>query len=149
MKKNKNLYIILAIVVFFIAFIVMSFMISDNINYVEPEKPVTFEEWHKETLKDQYVVTVLGSSTCPRCQEYKPVLKKLAKKYNFVSYFFEGDKMDTEFYDNIMSSYEGLEHEYVPFTIITKNGEVVTTRIGFNDEATITEFYKEIGVIKN
>lgn len=141
MKKYKTIIIF---TISILAFFGLCYMISENLNRVP-----SVEEWFNETKKDEYVVTVIGSATCNHCMEYKPVINKLSKKNKFKLYFFVKEKMEEEEYSKLISSYEELVHEYVPFTAIIKNGKVINTVTGFESESKTIEYLKEQGVIKN
>lgn len=154
MKKNKSLIVTLSIIIGVVAFFALSFMIPNNSggqqgNYELSTKDATVDEWLEDTKNDQYIVTVIGSTSCPHCQKYKPVISKLSNKYNFKAYFFEGDTLEEEEYDKLVGAYEEFDFEYIPFTAITKNGKVIITQTGFESEKNIKEFLEEYSVIKN
>lgn len=146
MKKNYKLLICIGLCVLFLS---LTFMISKNtINPNKIEIPkISVDEWISETRKDQYIVTVIGSSTCPHCQEYKPIIAKESVKHKFKMYFFEGDTLNSDENSKLISSYEGMEHEYIPFTVITKKGKIIYTIEGSLNEKEIEKMLKENGVI--
>ena len=148
MKKNKSKLTAICIIFGIVLFFVLSFMISGNTS--EPPKVnVSIDEWYSETQKDEYVITVIGQTTCPNCKAYKPIISSLSTKYKLNLYFFESDMLEEEEYNKLVSSYEEFDHEYVPFTAITKNGKVLTTTVGKKEKDELLEFLKEYGVIKN
>ena len=70
-KKDNKLGVIITIGL--IVFIVLSFLLPEPAP-VETKKDSVLA-W-SEDIKSGMVVTVLGSSTCPHCQELKPVIKR-------------------------------------------------------------------------
>lgn len=116
----------------------------------EPEDNRTTNDWRMDVNKGDIVVTVIGASYCSHCQEYKPVIRQLSKKYNFNMYFFESDKLSKEEQGTLYNTFELPDFEgYVPYTVIIKDGKPLVSTTGFADKDTTIKFLKENGVIKN
>ena len=106
-------------------------------------------EWFNDISKGNTVVTVIGASYCSHCQEYKPVVKLMANKYDMNLYFYELDEMEEEDADVIKNSFELTGYSgSVPYTAIFKNGAVVDYHEGYESEAVLKDFFKTNGVIK-
>lgn len=135
-------------------FIGLSVMISGNTNTnkpvkVEQEAKFVASDWYNDTLASK-VVTVIGSSTCPHCQEYKPVISALAEEFGFKLYFVEADKVTEEDNSVLYESYDLKNYEgYVPYTFIVDKGKFVTDTTGFESKDTTLKFLKENKIIKN
>ena len=115
-----------------------------------PEDNRTVNDWHSDVNKGGVVVTVIGASYCSHCQEYKPIIRKLSKKYDFNMYFFESDILEQDKQDILYNSFELPEFNgYVPYTVIFKDGKPIASTTGFADKETTINFLKENGVIKN
>ena len=108
------------------------------------------DEWYKDVSSGNTVVTVFGASYCSHCKEYKPVLFKIAKKYDLNLYYFQVDTMDQNDFNKLTTSFEIKDYTgSVPFTFVMKKGEYVGYDVGFQDEETTIEFFKNQGLIKN
>ena len=115
-----------------------------------PEDKRTVSDWHTDVNKGGVVVTVIGASYCSHCQEYKPVIRSLARKYKFNLYFFESDTLGKEDQNVLYNTFELPDFEgYVPYTVIIKDGKPQISTSGFADKETTINFLKENGVIKN
>ena len=100
-------------------------------------------------VREGTVVTVLASTTCSHCQEYKPVITRLAKENDFNLYFFELEELSQD-EQNVVTTTFDLENfdGGVPFTFIVKNGKVVSDTIGFATEDDTVKFLKTNEIIK-
>ncbi len=148
MKKKKNIILTVSIVLGLILFFVVSFMISGNTS-----KPVvvlpTIDDWLADTQTSTPVVTIIGSTSCPHCQSYKPVITDLSEEYGFKLYFFETDTMSTDEVEKLTTSYEKLNPEYIPFTAVIQDAKVIDTLVGYESEEAVVDFLKKTEVIKN
>ena len=113
-------------------------------------KDYTVSDWYSDAKEKNTIVTVVGASYCSHCQEYKPIITALSKKYKFKLYFFEIDKLSKEDQSTLIYTYDLLDYKVeVPFTFILKDDKYVTSSNGFANEETIVNFLKENGIIKN
>ena len=99
------------------------------------------------------VITVYGASYCSHCQDYYPVITKLANKYDLNLYFFEVDTLSKEnpdAYDKLMNSFEINDYDgSVPFTYIMNHTEYKVSTTGFVNREYTINFLKDNGVIKD
>ena len=111
------------------------------------------DDWYNDIMNKKEVLTVYGASYCSHCQEYYPVISKIANKYNINLYFFEVDtlnKENSEAYDKLMNSFEISDYDgSVPFTYIMRDGQYVTSTTGFANRDLTMNFLKENKVIEN
>ena len=145
-RKDANNIIIGSIIGLFVYLFLVIILGSNGIS-IENK---TVDSWYNDITSGKQTVTVIGSSTCSHCQEYKPVIKALAKKYKFNLYFFESDTLSSEDSDKLFNSFELKDYNgYVPYTFIFENNEYVNGIVGFADKSATIEYFKEYGVIKN
>ena len=101
------------------------------------------KQWHQDTEKDEYIITLFALSTCKTCSDYKPVLNDYCDKNNIKLYVFninELPKTDTVPLESIylLSDYK----KSYPFTFITKNGKYVAGNTGGLNESALNSFVK-------
>ena len=143
-KHKKEYYSVLTISIIGLCFYSLSLFV---INYIMKPK---VDDWYKDVSSEEKVVTVIGSTSCPHCQEYKPVIKKMAKEYEFKLYFFESDKLSEEEMNILEKTYDLVDYQgHVPFTFIIKDNEYVTGKEGYSNKEATIEYLKENGVIKD
>lgn len=116
----------------------------NNKDIVIDGNPVNYQlrNWKNDINSGKEVVTVIASSTCPHCKEYKPVITDIANKYNINLYFFEADELTNNDYD-ILTDIDDDKFSFtgsVPFTFIIRNNKYVDDKIGYNDEAGVIGF---------
>jgi len=142
-KSKSNSAIKGSIVSFCIAGIIVLFIAT------HPEEK-TVDDWYNDVSSGNTVLTVIGASFCNHCQEYKPVIKKIAKKNNIDLYFFEIDMLSESDQDKLTNSFklDGYDGS-VPYTFIMKNGTFVAQNTGYQYESLITTFLFENGLIKD
>ena len=149
--SKKVLWIVLGCV---LAFLVLSFVLpsttvkdTNETKTTENTNP-SVSKWLEDSKKEK-VVTIVASSTCPHCKEYRPVIERLAKENNFNLYFFEVDLLDENDQYTLLGSYELSDYEgAVPYTFIVDAGKVNGTTVGFATEDETVEFLKKYKVMK-
>jgi len=138
----------IAIIVLLGLFIALSILVGD----IRVKVGDDVSEWIDATKKDEYVVTVFASSTCPNCENHKPVMENLQKEHGFKLFWFEIDLLN----QSKPGDYKALLAEYnieefdgrVPFTFVTKNGKYLGNILGAQGEESVVEFLKEQNVIE-
>lgn len=142
-KSNKKGWLIAIVCV--AAFFILSIVLPSN---GSKEESKTVKDW-AEDVKTKTVVTVIGSTTCPHCQDYKPVIKKLAKENDFLLYFFEMEELSEDEKNVVLGTFELNNFEGgVPFTFIVKDGKVVSDTTGYSTEDSVIKFLKANEIIK-
>ncbi len=145
--KKLSLNILKFSIIGFCIYCIILLAFSQKNNYVQ--EPIV-DNWYKDVKSGEQVVTIIGTTFCPHCQEYKPVITALAKKYKFKLYFFESDILSKEDLDKLVNTYDLVDFDdYVPFTFIIKNDKYVTGKAGFANKESSIDYLKEFGVIKN
>ena len=130
-------------------FVGLSFLIKVNEPPKVEPKEYKVSQWLVDTQEDEFVVTVIGMSTCGHCQKYKPVIESLAQEFGFNLYFFESDSLEKNDVYTLEETYELKEYEHrVPFTFIVKNEEVIAETTGFDSKEETIKFLTQYEVIK-
>lgn len=152
-NKNKKLFTILGVVIAIMIFLGLSFLIDpsgkENENTNSNGTTANIESWYNKSTNGDEIVTVIASSQCPHCQEYKPVIEKLASDKGFELYFFEADYLEEVDYTMLTGTFELSNFSgAVPYTFIVKDGKFVADTVGYLDEDTTINFLKENNIIE-
>jgi thiol-disulfide isomerase/thioredoxin len=149
MKKNNIIFVIIGLFVIIVFGIVVISLNGKVINYKER----SVDDWYNDITNNKEVLTVFGASYCSHCQEYYPVISKLASKYDINLYFFEIDtlqKQDSDAYSKLMNSFEISEFTgSVPFSFTIENNKIKNYRSGYMSRDDTISFLKEWSFIKN
>lgn len=125
----------------------MSFLVHTNSDKKPEVNEVT--EWKEKFDNGETLVTVIASSTCPHCQNLKPIITASAKKYGYNLYFFEGDKLSDSNYKIVSTAVELEDYEgYVPYTFVITNKKYINSYTGEMTDSELTKFLKDSKVIK-
>lgn len=138
--------VIIISAILILLFLALSLMIDSNSGQAKMKD--NLKDWQVDTKKDDYVVTVIGQTTCGHCISYKPVMQNVLNKYDFNVYWFEVDTFSDEDYNTLIETYELTNYKGTPYTFITKNDEFVDFISGGTDEESLVSFLKENNVIK-
>lgn len=145
-EKNGTKLLLGVIIVIFALIVMFNEDKTPVTNNIENSAEIV--SWSEQTQEDQYVVTVMASSTCGYCQAYNPVIHALQEEYGFTLYWFEIDNLSDDDYQTLSSTYDLENYEgSVPYTFITKNGEFVIDNIGALEEEGTLDFLKTNNVI--
>ena len=99
-------------------------------------------EWVEATKSDEPVITVIGLTYCQFCKKYNPVINKIAKEKGIKLYWFDADN----YFSTLTSTYELSYEGSSPYTLVTKNGEVVGEHVeGYMEENETNSFLSELG----
>lgn len=106
-------------------------------------------EWQEAVKSDKLMVTTLAQTTCSWCNEFKPVMQKVAEDNNLEIVWIDVDTLSSEEeYNNLIGTFEQLQSFGTPYTIITQNGEIVGEISGYVDESELISTFNQYGVIK-
>ena len=125
----------------------------DN-SLIEPVETTTEEETTTENTAEgdnsEVIVYIFRGEGCPHCQEYKPIIKKIAGKYKFNLYFFEIDNLNEEEYETLFNTYELSDFtEQIPFTFIVRENKYINGTTGYASQDKTIEYLKSMEIIKN
>ena len=74
---NKKYYgMIIGISIIVLGFIIIA-LNGKTVDY----KSRSVDDWYNDVMNKKEVLTIYGASYCSHCQEYYPVISKLASKY--------------------------------------------------------------------
>ncbi len=106
-------------------------------------------EWQEAVKGEDVMVTTLAQTTCSWCNQFKPVIQKVAEDNNVEVVWIDVDTIASEEEKNsLFGTFEQLQSFGTPYTIITQNGEIKGEISGYVDEAELINTFKEYGVIK-
>ncbi len=158
-KMSKNMLTTIIIAVVSILFIVLSFLIGAK---KDPEKEIvlqemdvskaskTIQDWYNDLASGETVVSVLASSTCPHCQELKPIITKVAEDYKLKLYFVEADQMDSVDYEIYTNAIELVGYNSsVPYMFIVSDKKFVNSHTGSMSQEDLVDYLKDNNVIEN
>ena len=79
-----------------------------------------------EKIEDKEdLILLISQTTCSHCENYKPKLKDVAKKYKLHVYYIDVDLLDEDEYDEL-NSYLSFASAGTPITIFLKDGNETT-----------------------
>ena len=103
-------------------------------------------EWVEATKSDEPVITVIGLTYCQFCKKYNPVINKIAKEKGIKLYWFDADNYGEDNFSTLTYTYELSYEGSSPYTLVTKNGEVVGEHVeGYMEENETNSFLSELG----
>ena len=110
----------------------------------------TIKNWYNDLNSGAGVVTVIASSTCPHCQNYKPIITEICEKEKIKLYFFESDQLSQDDYTILTNSINLQKYEgYVPYTFIVKDRNFVLDHTGEQDESGTRNMLTKAGLLAN
>lgn len=164
MSKNKNVTkkdnsklvnaLIIIGIVFLILSLVLMFRKTNNDNHL---MEINYNEYREKIAEDKYTIILLTSPTCSHCINYRPYVNLVAEENNLTVYDINLNNLEYEQYIEIHDKYNIIKNEYdskgnpvipTPVTIITKNGEEITSILGDIGSKGFTNLLKTNGVIK-
>ena len=119
MKKIKIIILLATVIILLIGTAYM--LLTMNKNFIK----LNYNEVIEMTENKENFILCISAKECIHCQEYKPKLKKISKKYNIKIYYVNVDEFTEKDYETFKSkfSFDGG----TPTTIFFKNGEEKTT----------------------
>ncbi len=165
-KNNKNKYtkkdnsklvdtLVIIGIVFLIGSLVLMFTKSDKDKNRIVE--INYKEYSEKIAEDKYNIFLLTSPTCSHCVNYKPFVNSVANEYNLTVYNINLNNLELNEYTAIHDKFSAIKGEYdekgnpgipTPVTVITKNGEEVTSILGDIGATGFLNLLKTNNVIK-
>ncbi len=103
------------------------------------------DSFFNDIKKDDYVILVIGDTTCEFSKNFKPVVENVMKKYDLNYYWFDINIMDSSDRDKIMNDKRfNKDYHGTPHTLVIKNDEVETYLSGYRE---MDEFVNFLGGI--
>ena len=124
--------------------------IADNIiaNYYFSK--IGYKEIIEKIEDKEDLILLISQTTCSHCENYKPKLKDVAKKYKLHVYYIDVDLLDEDEYDEL-NYYLSFASSGTPITIFLKDGNesTVANRIkGDSSKDKIVKKLKSNGFIE-
>jgi thiol-disulfide isomerase/thioredoxin len=116
-KEYKALVIILALIVLFIASLLLT---PKSVSYLIQDATVT--EWLADAKGDDYTIVTLAQTTCSHCLNFLPTAKKFSEKYDINFYWFDVDTLSQEDYTTLTEQFTNFEG--TPYTVVLKSGKI-------------------------
>ena len=86
---------------------------------------IGYKEIIEKIENEEDLVLLISQTTCSHCENYKPKLKDVAKKYKVNVYYIDIDLLDEDEYDEL-DSYLSMGSSGTPLTIFLINGKEST-----------------------
>lgn len=119
---------------------------------------IDYSEYKELIDKGDIFVVVIGQTGCSHCIATKPVLNKIAGKYNIEINYIDITTLTEEDSSSLISGLKDLDYsdsEYLesgsigtPLTLVIKNGKVVDYINGETTNSKFVKMFKSSGVIK-
>lgn len=138
-KENKALVIIVALIILFIASLMLT---PKSVNYIIDD--ATVSEWLAAAKGEDYTILTLAQTTCSHCQNFLPVAKKFAEKYDIDFYWFDVDQLGQDDYETLTEQFENFQG--TPYTVVLKDGKIKGEISGEVDLSTLVEDVETAGV---
>lgn len=120
--KRQKIFIGIFVILIIIGLIVFYFLTNNsNDNFIE----LNYNEFkEKVDNKDSFILCV-SRTTCSHCNDYKPKLKEISKKYNIKIYYTEINEFSNSELDYFKDNF-GFDGG-TPITMFIKDGKEGTT----------------------
>ena len=140
---KKHLFLII-IIVLIVLFILLAFLTKDS----TVSKNEEINSWYYDTKEDEYVVTVYAQTSCSHCKNMHPIMDQVHNEYDFNLYWLELDLLEENDVNLIRYTYDLVGFSGTPYTLVTKNGKVITYHSGSMQKDALIEFLSDSGVIE-
>lgn len=142
MNENKRMYIVIGVVIAFIALIVGS-VISSNIKNKE-----IYEEFIEDFTSEEKEVIFLERPTCSYCQLTAPIMESLSEKYDFDYNDINTDQVKSSTLTKMLDKLGLSDEEFgTPYIAIIQDGKVIASQPGYAEEVDVFKFFQDNGVI--
>lgn len=145
-KKNKA---VISITVVLVLFILIAFLLEKNGKATLGDGlRENVSQWLEDTKSEDYVLTVIASTECGWCKEYKPEMNKIKKDYpDLKIYWFEVDKLTESEVKTVLTTYKSEFEGGTPHTFLTYKGKVKDIIRGYKEKDKVKEILKKNNVI--
>ncbi|NLC41457.1 MAG: thioredoxin family protein [Erysipelothrix sp.] len=106
------------------------------------------QEIMEKMESDESFVFAIGTSTCPACTQYKPVLEELIESKDVEVFYIESDKVDQAVVLELVEKYLDNELEWTPTTYFIVDGEVTEALPGALRYTELVAKFEEYGFIQ-
>lgn len=82
-----------------IALIMIAMVLFFIILSRSPLKNITYKDYQTKFQEKQTFILYLGSKSCTHCQDFKPTLEKITRKYQLKVYYLDVSTLSSEEYE--------------------------------------------------
>lgn len=142
MKKKIIIIVSICIIILIGALIVDNHI---NNSYL---KELNYKEVMEKLDNKENFILLVSQTTCSHCKEYKPVFKKILRKYKLTAYYMEYDLLSN---DDKKEFVKHINFDSTPITAFITDGDEITTAnriVGAKSEEYIIAKLKSNGYIE-
>ncbi len=112
------------------------------------ESKKEYEKFNKYLQNPETTVFYIGKENCSYCKMYELVLDSIHNEYGVDFGYIDMEKLSSSELNSVLDTI-GVEKEKfgTPTTVITKNGEVLKSHVGYLLREDLFEMLKEVGLI--
>ena len=139
MNKRKNTIIIIISLILLVGIISLLILNNNSLNNL---KKVNYNKVNSMMENKESFILCISRTTCSHCNDFKPKLNEVAKKYNKTIYYIDIDKETEENQNkfNELISFDGS----TPTTVFIKDGEEQTTANRIEGDTTKSVIIKKL-----
>ena len=108
---------------------------------------ITYAEYEEKIASNKPFIIIIERETCGHCQNFMPVAKEFAEKYNIPIYYIDTDKFEGNEFDSLQKSNTFFKKNKdkwgTPTTIILVGNDAVDYHEGETDADGLYNFLKE------
>lgn len=107
---------------------------------------LNYKQYTEKQESGETFPVVIESATCGHCQNFMPVVKRVANKNEVYVYYIDLDKLSQDEYTGLVASnnfFEKNEDWGTPSTIVLTGKDASDSLIGETDESTLKEFLQK------
>ena len=141
----KKRVIILCSICFFV---LIGALVADRIIANSYLKQIKYDEVMEKIQNKESFILLVSQTTCSHCKEYKPVFKKVLRKYKLTAYYMEYDLLSK---DDKKEFVKHINFDSTPVTAFITDGDEITTAnriVGAKSEEYIIGKLKSNGYIE-
>ncbi|MDD3048793.1 MAG: hypothetical protein PHQ89_02225 [Bacilli bacterium] len=145
LKEHTGLYILIALIIV----IVVSIFVNNTTETAKMNN-IAIDQYLKLLDSNEKSYIYIGRTSCTYCQKITPVLNKIIANENITINYLNLENITDEDYSTLTNSTELLQGEWgTPTLLITQNGEVIDSQIGYADYDTTKAFFlqKEVETV--
>lgn len=105
--------------------------------------------WQQMVKQDSYLITVFMQNNCEYCSNYRAELNDLIDDENVNIVLFNTDYLSDTDKTSLFNTFSNLKSISYPYTIITKNGQIIDEIKGYVDQDILEDKLENLGVIDN
>lgn len=111
---------------------------------------ITAEDYVNLFKSDEFALVYIGREDCGYCRYFIPVLKEAQETYDFTVYYLDMNKLSQETFTMLQNLDPEIKENLgqTPYTIISKNGKIVDSFLGYGEISKFGPFLETNGIKK-